>query len=181
MDRKTLLYIAASLDGFIAGPGDDMRFLAAVQQEGEDYGYAAFMKTVDTVIMGRKTYDWVMKQVPEFPHASLNAYILTRTVRPAIGNTCFYNGSLSELLSRLRSVPGKHIFCDGGGATIHALLMEGLVDEMIISFIPVLLGGGTKLFSEGIPGQTLELVNAGSYPSGLVQLHYRVAREIPQK
>ncbi|MEI7504924.1 MAG: dihydrofolate reductase, partial [Paludibacter sp.] len=67
-NRKVILYIAMSLDGYIAKPNDDLSFLSMVQQEGEDYGYTDFVNTVDTVIMGRKTYDWVMTQVPEFPH-----------------------------------------------------------------------------------------------------------------
>ncbi|HUW05943.1 MAG TPA: hypothetical protein VMW01_06765, partial [Williamwhitmania sp.] len=64
LDRKVVLYIAASLDGYIAKPNDDLSFLSIVQKEGEDYGYAAFISTVDTVILGRKTYEWVMRQLP---------------------------------------------------------------------------------------------------------------------
>ncbi len=60
--RKVIVYIAMSLDGYIAGEGDDLSFLSIVQQDGEDYGYHAFVDTIDTVIIGRKTYDWVCKQ-----------------------------------------------------------------------------------------------------------------------
>lgn len=68
-NRKVILYIATSLDGYIAKPNDDLSFLSLVQKEGEDYGYANFEKTIDTVILGRKTYDWVTKAVRHFPHA----------------------------------------------------------------------------------------------------------------
>jgi dihydrofolate reductase len=84
--RKVIVYLAASLDGYIAGPNGDMSFLDSVQQEREDYGYFQFTESVDTVVMGRKTYDWVMGQVPEFPHADKKTYIITRTERPQQGN-----------------------------------------------------------------------------------------------
>ncbi len=175
MARKVILYIAASLDGYIAKPGDDLDFLSIVQQDGEDYGYAAFVESVDTVIMGRKTYDWVMAQVPEFPHADKDAYIITRTPRPSVGKTVFYTESLAELVGKLKSEPGKNIFCDGGADIANALLRADLMDELIISIVPILLGNGTRLFQDGRPEQRLELVSAKPFEKGLVQLHYRRA------
>jgi dihydrofolate reductase len=76
-NRKLLIYIATSLDGYIAATGDDLSFLSVVQKEGEDYGYHDFIKTVDTVILGRRTYDWVTSQV-DFPHADKETYVITR-------------------------------------------------------------------------------------------------------
>jgi dihydrofolate reductase len=174
MSRKTVLYIAASLDGYIAAPGDDLSFLSPVQREGEDYGYGAFVETVDTVVMGRKTYDWVMGQVPEFPHADKTAYIITRRPRPPIGNTYFYNGSLKDLFHRLKSEPGKNIFIDGGAEIVNELLRDRLIDEIILSVIPVLLGAGTRLFQDGRPGQKLEFIEAKGYESGLLQIRYKL-------
>jgi dihydrofolate reductase len=176
-ERKVILYIAASVDGYIAKPGDDLSFLSLVQQEGEDYGYSNFIKIIDTVIMGRKTYDWVMKQVAVFPHADKQTYILTRTARPAIGKTTFHTGNLKELVVRLKSRPGKHIFCDGGAEVVHELLKENLVDEFIISLIPVLLGAGVPLFKSGRPEQKLEHIATKQFRSGLTQLHYKRAVE----
>lgn len=173
-DRQLILYIAMSLDGYIAKPDDDLSFLSMVEKEGEDYGYADFISTVDTVIMGRKTYDWVIKQV-DFPHADKDAYIITRTVRPNIGRTVFYNADLSELVKTLKSGQGKNIFCDGGAEIANELLKKDLIDEMIISVIPILLGNGTRLFKEGRPEQKLKLVNAKTFDTGLTQLHYRRA------
>ena len=172
--RRVVLYIAASLDGYIAAPGDDLSFLNAVQRENEDYGYAAFMSTVDTVILGRRTYDWVMSQVPEFPHANTETYVVTRSPRPQVGKTTFYTGSLRELIERLRSQHGQTIFIDGGAQLVHSLLQQDLIDEIIVSVIPVLLGDGVRLFHSGIPQRKLELLRSHSYASGLVQLHYRV-------
>ena len=172
-DRKLILYIATSLDGYIAKPGDDLSFLSVVEKEGEDYGYADFMSTVDTAIMGRKTYDWVMKQVQEFPHADKTAYIITKTPKPSIGNTHFYSGSLTELISKLKSEPGKNIFCDGGAEIVNELLKKGLLDELIISVIPILVGNGVRLFKDGRPEQRLQLIRTKTFDTGLTQLHYK--------
>ncbi|HEY6902518.1 MAG TPA: dihydrofolate reductase family protein [Puia sp.] len=171
--RKVILYIASSLDGYIARPNDDLSFLSIVQKEGEDYGYAEFMKTIDTVILGRKTYDWVTKEVGFFPHADKPTYVLTRTPRPAIGQTIFYTGGLSELIKKLKSESGKNIFCDGGAEVVNELLKQDLIDELVISLIPILLGEGTRLFKDGRPEQKLRLISATSFDTGLAQLHYR--------
>lgn len=175
MNRKVILYIATSLDGYIAKPNDDLSFLSTVQKDGEDYGYSDFIKSVDTVILGRKTYDWVMTQVPEFPHADKNAFIITRTARPSIGKTNFYTGNLKDLISKLKTEQGKNIFIDGGAEIVNELLKENLIDEFIISIIPVLVGNGTKLFKDGRPEQILELISTKQFDTGLTQLHYKRA------
>jgi len=177
MERKIILYIASSLDGYIAKPNNDLSFLSIVQQEGEDYGYAEFVKTIDTVILGRKTYDWIMTQVSEFPHADKTTYIITRTERPGVGKTNFYTGNLKDLVLYLKSGKGKNIFIDGGAEIINQLLKENLIDEFIISIIPVLLGNGTKLFNDRRPEQKLELISTKQFKKGLVQLHYKCAYE----
>ena len=176
-DRKVILYIATSLDGYIAKPNDDLDFLSIVQQEGEDYGYADFIKSIDTVILGRKTYDWVMTQVSEFPHADKNTYVITRTPKPSIGNTNFYTGKLNELINRLMAEPGENIFIDGGAEIVNELLKENLIDEFIISVIPILVGNGTKLFKDGRPEQKLELLSTKQFKKGLTHLHYKRAGE----
>src|ERR1044072_5229564 len=121
-NRKVVLYIAMSIDGYIAKPNDDLSFLSVVQKDGEDYGYSEFIKTVDTVILGRKTYDWVMKQVPEFQHADKLTYVITRTAKPGIGKTNFYTGNLKNLIAQLQTVPGKNIFIDGGAEIVNVLM-----------------------------------------------------------
>lgn len=107
MPRKVILYIATSLDGYIAQPQDDLSFLSLVEQEGEDYGYGAFVQTVDAVIMGRKTYDKVRSMGVDFPHADKDAHIITRTPRPSIGSVSFYTGDLKILIDRLKAEEGK--------------------------------------------------------------------------
>lgn len=172
-ERKVILFIAASLDGYIAKPNDDLSFLSIVEQEGEDYGYTEFTKTVDTVILGRKTYDWVMKQVPAFPRADKETYIITRTARPDKGKIIFYKGEMKELVLKLKAAKGKNIFIDGGAEVVHSLLKEKLIDEFYISIIPILLGRGVKLFKDGRDEQRLKFISAKHFEKGLVQLHYK--------
>ncbi len=171
MDRKLVLYIAMSLDGYIAKPQDDLSFLNRVHKEGEDYGYGDFIASVDTVILGRRTYDWVTAQV-DFPHADKHAYVITRNPRPSIGTTVFYTGDLGTLVEKLKSEKGKNIFCDGGAEIAHQLLQLDLIDEYILSVIPVLLGEGIRLFRDGRPEQDLKLLSARAFDTGLVQLRY---------
>jgi dihydrofolate reductase len=173
MNRKVVLYIAMSLDGYIAKPNDDLGFLSIVEQEGQDYGYEEFIKTVDAVILGRKTYEKVISMGFGFPHINKVAYINTRTPRPAIGSVKFYTGELKSLIEKLKSENGKNIFCDGGAEIVNELLKQDLIDELIISIIPILVGEGTKLFKDGRPEQKLELISVKSFGKGLTQLHYK--------
>lgn len=170
--RPVILYIAMSLDGYIAQPNDDLSFLSLVEKEGEDYGYGELISQVDTVLMGRKTYDWVMGQVDEFPHADKQTFILTRTGRPAIGNITFYTGNLTDLVNQLKSTEGGSIFCDGGSEIVTELLHCDLIDEIRLSIIPVLVGNGIRLFQDHRPFQNLKLIQTRTYESGLTQLHY---------
>lgn len=174
--RRLIVYIAASIDGFIAGPGDDLSFLSAVAKEGEDYGYNDFIKNIDTVILGRKTYDWVMTQVPEFPHADKETYVITRTEKNAIGMTRFYTGNLIQLVQQLKQKEGKNIFIDGGAEVVNALLKEKLIDELYLSVVPVLLGDGVRLFKTGNPLQQAVLAGSKHFDTGLVQSHYHFTR-----
>ncbi len=173
--RKTALFIAMSLDGYIAKPNDDLGFLKLVEKEGEDYGYAAFTGTIDTIIIGRRTYDYVLKEIgPSFyDNGKRDVYVITRTQRPPVGRTIFYTGNLSELIKKLRSGKGKNIYCDGGAEVINELLRHDLIDEYIISVVPILLGSGTRLFKEGRPEQLLEFRKAKTFDTGLAQLHYK--------
>ena len=170
--RKLVLYIAMSLDGYIAKPNDDLNFLSLVDKEGEDYGYANFISKVDTVIMGRKTYDWVVGHT-DFPHTDKKTFIITRREKAAIGKTQFYTGQLKELVSELKSEKGGTIFCDGGAEIVHELMKEDLIDEYILSVIPIVLGAGTRLFKDGRPEQRLEHLSTKNFDTGLVQLHYK--------
>ena len=173
--RKISLFIATSLDGYIAKPNDDLSFLKLVEKEGEDYGYAEFTNTIDTLIIGRRTYDYVLKEIgpSHYDNGQRDIYVITRTKRPQVGRTIFYTGNLTELVKRLKSEKGKNIYCDGGAEVINELLKHDLIDELIISVIPVLLGNGTRLFKDERPEQLLELIAVKTFETGLAQLCYK--------
>src|SRR5690554_5703567 len=177
--RKLSLFIATSLDGYIAKPNDDLSFLTLVEKDGEDYGYSDFTANIDTIIVGRRTYDYVLREIgsSHYDNGQRDVYVITRTERPSVDRTTFYTGSLTELIQRLKSESGKNIYCDGGAEIVNELLKSDLIDEFIISIVPILVGNGTRLFKDGRPEQQLELVNSKTFDTGLTQLHYKRKRK----
>jgi dihydrofolate reductase len=171
-ERKVILYIAASLDSYIAKEDGDISFLSTVESPGEDYGYHDFIKTVDTVIMGRKTYDKVLSFGIEFPHKDRKCYVLSHSKKGKDKHVEFFEGNIAELISKIRKTEGRDIFCDGGAEVIFELMKQNLIDRYVISVIPVLLGSGISLFKSGRPEQKLKLTRSVAFPSGLVQLWY---------
>jgi dihydrofolate reductase len=171
--RKIILYIASSVDGYIAKPNDDLSFLSLVEQEGEDYGYAAFDQTIDTVIMGRKTYDWVMKHAEHFPYADKEVYVLSRTAQPSFDKLHFYSGKIEKLISQLKAQKGKNIFLVGGAEIINLFLEKKLIDQLHLFTVPVLLGEGTPLFKTPRPEQGLKLLYIKTYETGMLEVRYQ--------
>ena len=171
--RKLKVFIACSIDGFIADENGGLDFLEAVQVEGEDYGYAEFCKDVDTVIIGRKTYDTLMGLDILFPHEGLMCYVFTNTRKPETRHVRFITEDPVVFTLGLKSQRGGSIYCDGGGSVITHLVAGRMVDELVISIIPVMLGKGTRLFQEH-PSlkKEFELLKSLAFKSGLVQLHY---------
>ena len=174
MTPRVSVYIAVSLDNFIARDDGSLDWLADVQDAGgDDYGYAEFMGTVDAVVLGRETYDAV-RTFDTWPFTGRRVIVLTnRPLEPAFGEEV-YAGALAPLIGALGRDDVRRIYLDGG-ATIRQGLDENLVDDMTLSIIPVLLGTGRPLFSRGLPGSRWTLTGADSYPTGLVQLHYQRA------
>lgn len=175
--RQLVLYIAASLDGYIARRDGDIGWLSMVEAPPEDYGYAEFVKTVDTIIIGRKTYEKVLSFGIPWPHAGRKCYVLSKTKTGSDENVEFYNGPVAELIAQLRQKPGLDIFCDGGADVVDELLRHDLIDRYTISIIPVLLGDGIALFKPGRPEQKLVCTGSQIFPSGLVQLQYERKRD----
>jgi dihydrofolate reductase len=173
--RKVVLYISMSLDGFIATKDDDLSWLSIVQKEGEDYGYTQFNETVDTYIVGRKTYEKVLELTGgTFPAAAQHScYVITRKDRKDEAGVRFFNGNIADLIDELKQAKGKNIYCDGGSEIVKLLMDNNLIDEYIISIIPLLLGDGKRLFKGETPYAELALVESTSYDSGLVQVHYK--------
>ncbi|MDH4199302.1 MAG: dihydrofolate reductase family protein [Spirochaetia bacterium] len=170
-NRKVILYIAMSLDGYIARPDGDISWLSVVEQEGEDYGYKSFTETVDTVIMGRKTYEKILSFGIEFPHKDKKVYVISRSRKGSDGNVEF-SDNVDALLSNLKNTQGKNIYLDGGAELVNDMMQRDLLDEMIISVIPFMPGNGIRLFQEINKEHKLRLMDSQLFSSGLVQLHY---------
>lgn len=169
---KTSVFIAMSLDGYIAGENDDLAWLDAVNAEGEDYGFHAFFDSVDLLVMGRRTYDVVSAMSTPWPYGDKRLVVLTS--RPAIARHGeeFREGAPADLLREFQDEGVRHIYLDGG-RVIGSFLEAGLVDELTISIIPVLLGGGVPLFAaDRFPERKLRLLSSQAFDSGLVQLTY---------
>ncbi len=175
-ERKVILYIAMSLDGFIATKNDELDWLESIDHGNNDYGYTKFTSDVDTYIVGKRTYDVVIKLTNgEFPQAEqFDCYVLTRTPKEPENGITFYSGDIKSLIEDFKSKPGKNIYCDGGGIVVSLLLEHNLIDEFIITVFPVLLGDGIRLF----PGTDINKIEVETLPTeqfenGLIQLRYR--------
>ena len=174
--RKLILYIAQSLDGYIAADNDDISWLSMVEKPGEDYGYHQFLNDVDTVIMGRRTYDKVLSFGIEFPHKARKCYVVSKTKTGSDENVEFIGDQLKTFVESLKQQPGKNIYLDGGASLVQEFLKLGLIDEMVISVIPILLGEspqkGIRLFGPLKLRRELKLLESQSFESGLIQLRY---------
>lgn len=167
------VFLAASLDGFIARRDGAIDWLSMVERVGEDYGSKEFFASVDTIVMGRKTYD-VGLSFESWPYASMRCVVVTNdTTRVARHGETFYKGALAPLFEQLALEDSKRVYIDGGTIVAQALA-AGLVDEVIVSVIPVLLGEGTPLAPAIGRDVRLELTGHQAFESGLVQLRYRV-------
>lgn len=168
-------FIATSLDGYVAGEQGELDFLEAAGSENEDYGYAAWMAQVGTVLVGRKSYDKVLSFGEPFAYEGKDCVVWTRQTIESREGVSTHAGDLAPLVARLRAEGKGHVYADGGGELIRQLLREGLVDEMVISVLPVLLGKGISLFA-GLGQQVqLELLEEKRFPK-LLQLRYRVLK-----
>ena len=171
-EPRCSVFIATSLDGFIAEPDGSIDFLETVEAPGEDYGYADFAATVDAIVMGRNTYD-VVSSFPDWPYSKRVVVLSTQTGLVSTHGEEFYSGDVRELAARLGREGVRRIYVDGG-ATVRAFLAAGLIDELTISIIPVVLGEGIPLFAGGLETVALTLTDSRVFDSGLVQVRYRV-------
>jgi dihydrofolate reductase len=175
MRPKCSVFIAKSLDGFIARRDGALDWLGAFQSPDEDYGYARFAASVDTLVMGRKTYEVVLGfGANAWPYAGKRVVVLThRPLDPKHGEEP-YAGDIPTLLERLAREGAKRVYVDGGDV-VQQFLAARAIDDLTISVIPVLLGDGVPLFGKTTGDVGLELVESRAFPSGLVQLEYRPA------
>ncbi|HEY3181112.1 MAG TPA: dihydrofolate reductase family protein [Casimicrobiaceae bacterium] len=172
--RRLKLFIAASLDGYIAGRGGDISWLF---RDG-DYGYEAFFAGIDTVLSGRRTYEAALS-FEQWPYPDRNVVVFTRgnTLRIVSPNTVATSRAPAEILAELRAREGRDLWLVGGGELVRACLDARLIDDVIVSIHPILLGEGVPIVAPGAARTPLTLTAERRYPSGLVQLTYRVPRD----
>jgi len=169
--RKLVLYIATSLDGYIARPSGAFDWLFSDQ----DYGYTEFFAGVDTVLMGRKTYDQALA-FGEYPYKGTRGVVFSRTPREPDANVTFISGDLASVVSWLKHGPGKDIWLVGGGQIVAECVRHDLIDDFRLFVHPLILGEGIPLFPPGLPERPLQFVRSQSFDSGLVEVSYRRAR-----
>lgn len=178
MPAKCSVFIATSLDGYIARLDGDISWLTnqAYTIESEDFGIAEFYSSVDTLLIGRKSYETALG-FPEWPYSHLRVVVLSHTkpvIPPALVNNVEYmTGSTGEVLHQLEITGARHVYVDGG-QTIQGFLRARLIDEMTITTIPILLGSGIPLFGPLDRDILLELLSSQAYPNGFVQTKYKV-------
>jgi dihydrofolate reductase len=180
--RKIIVYIATSADGYIARPDGDVEWLNR-RPDTFDYGMGAFYPTIDTILWGRKTYDWLLEY-----HAKMGTkgdlfdrtvanYVFShnppKKVPPGVE---FASEPVKVFAQRLRETPGKHIWMMGGGELIASFLDAGEIDEFDIHVIPTLIGEGIPLIAPRNRDISLRLISSQSFPDGVVRLHYAVEK-----
>ncbi len=164
------VFIATSLDGYIARPDGDLGWLEGAAREGEDYGYDTFMASVDALAMGRGTYDHVATMDP-WPFAGRQLFVFTHRPAAARAGVVFWSTSVADAVAEWTRLGLRRVYVDGG-QLISAFLAEGLVDDLTVTVVPRLLGDGLRLFHGGGVDQVLELRAVRPYPSGMVGLDY---------
>jgi len=165
--RKLKLYIATSLDGYIAGPKGELDWLPT---GGDlDYGYTQFYESVDTTLMGNSTYP-VTLTVPEFPYPDKTNYVFTRSIPPPdTSYVQFISGDIASFVLSLKKKPGKDIWLVGGGQVNTVMLNEDLIDSMILTIFPLVLGEGIPLFAPGARRSSFITVGCETYETGVIQ------------
>jgi dihydrofolate reductase len=173
--RKIIVHIATSADGYIARPDGDIEWLAKRPAPKGFYGIGKFMKSIDAILIGRKTYDLSMQLGAKFdtktPH-----YVFSRRPAPASvpAGVEFVSEAVGAFAKRLRTAKGKDIWMMGGGEIIASFLDEGAIDDFIISVIPTFIGEGLPLIARRHRQVPLRTQSVRRFPDGVVQVHYQV-------
>lgn len=166
--RKIILNLAVSLDGFIAGPNGEYDWCFA----DADYGMTNFLASIDATVMGGKSYRLLLQYGAPYPEYTNYVFTRTETATP-YANVVFTDDDISEFVADLKEKEGKNIWLFGGAEIIHPLLEDDLVDELMLSVHPLLLGDGLPLFRKLNERKVFKLMDSITYPSGLVQLYYK--------
>jgi len=180
--RKIIVYIAASADGYIARPDGDVEWLNR-RPPGADYGMTEFYSAIDTILWGRKTYDWLLayhgkkgRKSGMFDTKLANYVFSRKPPKRAAPGVEFVSEPVKAFARRLRATPGKHIWMMGGGGLIASFLDAGEIDEFDIHVIPTLIGEGIPLVAPRHRDVALRLRSVKKYPDGVVRLRYEVVK-----
>lgn len=173
--RKVVLFIAQSLDGYIATKEDSLDWLFKVEGKG-DNGYSEFFKTIDTILIGKRTYDWIMKhEKGQFPYQNKDCYVFSRSPLDDTNDVKFVNEDIVNFTHNLKKGSGENIWIVGGGDLLHTFLKEKLVDELILTIAPTIIGEGIPLFKVGDYQLDLSLQRTRTF-NQFVELHYVVKK-----
>jgi dihydrofolate reductase len=178
-ERKIIVYIATSADGYIARSDGSVDWLHR-KKPNTDYGISAFQKSVDAIIFGRRTFDEAVERFGGKLEAfsdrksKITNYVMTHRPETNLPGLEFVSENVGSFAKRLRKQKGKNIWMMGGGKVIASFLDAGQIDEMMIFVIPTLIGEGIPLIAPGPRDLNLELIDTRTWPDGVVKLHYRV-------
>lgn len=168
--RKLTLYTAMSLDGYIAGPNGEIDWLDAAGVDN-DYGYGGFYASIDTTLMGRATYE-ITQTVEEFPYPDKTNYVFTRN--SALDDTAhvsFITGDVADFTRRLKEQADGDIWLVGGGQINAILLNAELIDVLILTVFPIILGRGIPLFAPSTEQTTFTTIGCDTFETGIIQWH----------
>ena len=173
--RKVIVHIAASADGYIARPDGDLDWLTSRPAPEGFYGMNTFMKSIDTLLLGRKTYEVSLSLGGKFDSKN-RTIVFSRHPAPPDAPTGveFVSGAIGSVVSSLRDQAGKDIWLMGGGELIASFLDEQAIDEFVVSVAPVFIGDGIPLIARRHRHVPLDLQSVERFEDGVVQLHYRV-------
>ena len=176
--RKIIVNIATSADGYIARPDGDLDWLTNRPAPKGFYGLPEFERSIDAKILSRKTFDWSLKMGARFG-GNTAYYVFSRHSPPASvpAGVKFVNEPIAPFVERLRTQAGKDIWMMGGGEIIGAFLDAAAIDEFIITVVPTFIGEGIPLIAPTHREVALRLLGVQQFPDGAVQKHYEVQRE----
>jgi dihydrofolate reductase len=173
-DRQVILYAAVSLDGFIADSEGKVEWLSdpALRIEQEEFGYAEFYDSIDTTLMGYKTYEDILGFDLPFPYSDKVNYVFSRRERPAGKWVRIVNSEIPEFIRSLKAQKGKHIWLVGGAQLNAFFLDHELIDRIILTVAPMVLGKGIPIFRGPSSIHYLEHLETRSFDKGWLQLIY---------
>ncbi|QEE15257.1 dihydrofolate reductase family protein [Promethearchaeum syntrophicum] len=172
--RKIVLYIASSLDGYIARKNGEVDWLDDFNNTGDDYGYSKFYESIDVTLMGNKTYKTTLS-FGKFPYKDKINYVFTKQNKlPQAEYVEFINKNIVSFTKGLKTQKGKDIWLIGGAQINELFFNNEIIDELILSVMPVTISKGIPLFTERVKQLKFRLNNEKFYENGVVQLHYSI-------